>query len=191
MRSKIGLVLALLLWGIPAFTAQGAINAQNLGARYDAAQNNISFRVYSSRATRIEVWIYKTPSGAQEALRYVLTKNASTNVWSKTASVTTLRTPMASPARSITAIAPGAELGLQQRPGTTASNLLSWRGLDNPTYYSLTNDLQYSWDNTGVGGNYNTRNGIETYARRMIAFRKAPRRCVRSISIPAPTTTAT
>ncbi len=44
--------------------------------------------------------------------------------------------------------------------GKTVYNLMSWRGLDNPTYYSLTNDFQYSWDNTGVGGNYNTRNGI-------------------------------
>lgn len=39
-------------------------------------------------------------------------------------------------------------------------NLYSWRGLDNPTYYSLTNDKQHSWDNTGVGGNYNTLNPI-------------------------------
>ncbi len=39
-------------------------------------------------------------------------------------------------------------------------NLYSWRGLDNPTYYSLTNDQQHSWDNTGVGGNYNTVNPI-------------------------------
>jgi isoamylase len=44
--------------------------------------------------------------------------------------------------------------------GLTVYNLMSWRGLDNPTYYSLTNDLKYSWDNTGVGGNYNTRNTI-------------------------------
>jgi glycogen operon protein len=42
----------------------------------------------------------------------------------------------------------------------TTYNLLSWRGLDNPTYYSLTTDLQFSWDNTGVGGNYNTFNPI-------------------------------
>ncbi|MER2490479.1 glycogen debranching protein [Catenovulum sediminis] len=35
-------------------------------------------------------------------------------------------------------------------------NLYSWRGLDNPTYYSLTSDRQHNWDNTGVGGNYNT-----------------------------------
>jgi isoamylase len=39
-------------------------------------------------------------------------------------------------------------------------NLLSWRGLDNPTYYSLTADHQNSWDNTGVGGNYNTANTV-------------------------------
>lgn len=39
-------------------------------------------------------------------------------------------------------------------------NLLSWRGLDNSTYYSLTGDRQNSWDNTGVGGNYNTANTV-------------------------------
>ncbi|MFC5513391.1 glycogen debranching protein [Massilia jejuensis] len=42
----------------------------------------------------------------------------------------------------------------------TTYNVLSMRGLDNPTYYSLTADFQNSWDNTGVGGNYNTRNTI-------------------------------
>lgn len=81
-------VLGLLL--LP--TAQAAINAQNLGAKYDATAANINFRVYSSRATRIEVWLYKTPSGAQEVVKYVMTKDAATNVWSKTASVATLKT---------------------------------------------------------------------------------------------------
>ena len=42
----------------------------------------------------------------------------------------------------------------------TTYNLYGMRGLDNPTYYSLTTDLQSSWDNTGVGGNYNTRNTV-------------------------------
>ncbi|MEU4773962.1 isoamylase [Micromonospora sp. NPDC023644] len=37
-------------------------------------------------------------------------------------------------------------------------NVFSWRGLDNSTYYSLTGDRQSPWDNTGVGGNYNTFN---------------------------------
>src|SRR6516162_5117728 len=31
---------------------------------------------------------------------------------------------------------------------------------DNPTYYPLTADMQFSWDNTGVGGNFNTYNTI-------------------------------
>jgi isoamylase len=42
----------------------------------------------------------------------------------------------------------------------TTYNVYSFRGLDNPTYYSLTSDLQFSWDNTGVGGNFNTYNPV-------------------------------
>ena len=36
--------------------------------------------------------------------------------------------------------------------------LLSFRGLDNPTYYSLTADRRGSMNNTGVSGNFNTHN---------------------------------
>jgi len=39
-------------------------------------------------------------------------------------------------------------------------NLMSWRGLDNQSYYLLTNDEQFSYDNTGVGGDYNTANPV-------------------------------
>jgi glycogen operon protein len=39
-------------------------------------------------------------------------------------------------------------------------SVYSWRGLDNPAYYSLTADRQSPWDNTGVGGNYNTANPV-------------------------------
>ncbi|GAA4921366.1 glycogen operon protein [Stackebrandtia albiflava] len=47
--------------------------------------------------------------------------------------------------------------GYAWRAGDASTyNILSWRGLDNPTYYSLTADRQHSFDNTGVGGNYNT-----------------------------------
>ncbi len=79
---------AASLWAGPA---AAAIDALALGGRYDGAQANINFRVYSSRATRIEVWIYKTASGAQEKVKYVMTKDAGTNVWSKTVSVATLQ----------------------------------------------------------------------------------------------------
>ena len=59
------LMRLLVVWGdrlLLAFVlrcrrpaAQAAINAQNLGAKYDGTQSNITFQVYSSRATRIEV----------------------------------------------------------------------------------------------------------------------------------------
>jgi len=70
---------------------QGAIS-WTLGAQYDSTQANINFNVYSSRATRIELYLYKTAYGAQEAVKYVMTKNTTTNVWSKSVSVSTLQT---------------------------------------------------------------------------------------------------
>ena len=84
-------MLALLLSCGLQQSAQAAVDAQALGAKYDATQANITFRVYSSRATRIEVWVYKTAAGAQETVKYVMTKDTATNVWSKTASVATLK----------------------------------------------------------------------------------------------------
>ncbi|MBA3487311.1 MAG: glycogen-debranching protein, partial [Lysobacter sp.] len=86
-----GFLLACALLMLPAAAANAAINANQLGAKFDATQANIDFRVYSSRATRIEVWIYKTPLGAQQVVKYVMTKDAATNIWSKQASVSTLR----------------------------------------------------------------------------------------------------
>jgi glycogen operon protein len=62
-----------------------------LGASYDAAQSNITFRVYSSRATRIDVYLYAQSYGAQEKVSYTLTKDSTTNIWSKTVSVSTLK----------------------------------------------------------------------------------------------------
>ena len=86
----IGFCFLLLSICLFSSTALAAINGQNLGAKYDATQSNITFRVYSSRATRIEVSIYKIASGAQSVVNYVLVKDTA-NVWSKTASVATLK----------------------------------------------------------------------------------------------------
>jgi glycogen operon protein len=88
------LLCALLACGHPSDLGEqegAVINGSTLGAKYDATKANITFRAYSSRATRLEVWIYKTPQGAQEVVKYVMTKDAS-NVWSKTVSVSTLAT---------------------------------------------------------------------------------------------------
>src|SRR5690606_24546391 len=40
------------------------------------------------------------------------------------------------------------------------AKLFNYRGLDNPTYYSLTSDMKFNYDNTGVGGNFNTYNPV-------------------------------
>lgn len=66
-------------------------NPNALGAKYNAS-NGITFKVYSSRATRVMVYIYKTASGAQDVLRYVMTKNATTQIWSATAPASSLST---------------------------------------------------------------------------------------------------
>jgi len=77
------------LW-ILAVTLQAASAAQ-LGARMDAAGQNITFRVYSSAAGRIEVWVYDQPLGAQERLSLPLSVDAATKIWAVTVPVDTLR----------------------------------------------------------------------------------------------------
>ncbi|WP_417070993.1 glycogen debranching protein [Niveibacterium terrae] len=52
------------------------------------------------------------------------------------------------------------EGGAWRSSDKTLYSIFSFRGLDNPGYYSLTTDKQYSWDNTGVGGNFNTHNPL-------------------------------
>jgi isoamylase len=75
-----------------ALPAAAAINASGLGASYDPTQSNVTFRVYSSRATRIEVDLYASPMGSPEVLRFPLGANGSTNIFSATIPVATLQT---------------------------------------------------------------------------------------------------
>ena len=82
-------VLFVSLLFVLSANVSAAIDASALGAHYNGS--NIEFNGFSSRGTRIEVFIYKTPAGAQEVVRYVLTKNATTHVWSKSVAVSTLR----------------------------------------------------------------------------------------------------
>jgi isoamylase len=74
---------------IPSVKAQG--NGK-LGAIVDSPQNTITFRVYSSAATHLEVWIYNQPLGTQEKLRLPLTQDSVTKIWSVTVSKATLET---------------------------------------------------------------------------------------------------
>src|SRR5580692_10705135 len=71
--------------------AEAAINAGSLGASYDPTHSNVIFRVYSSRATRIEVDLYASPMGAAEVLRSTLSADDSTHIFSGSISVAALQ----------------------------------------------------------------------------------------------------
>ncbi|RDS81386.1 glycogen-debranching protein [Dyella psychrodurans] len=51
-----------------------------------------------------------------------------------------------------------AEGGTWTSTDPTTATEISWRGLDNATYYELTTGNQYFYDDTGIGANFNTYN---------------------------------
>jgi isoamylase len=73
------LVIASLA-AVPLQPAQAAINPNSLGASYNSAQTQITFRVYSANATNIVLYLYSTGYGAQESATYALT-NVGSGVW--------------------------------------------------------------------------------------------------------------
>jgi glycogen operon protein len=87
IAALIGAVACLAASMVPA---RAAIDAQHPGARYDATNDHIVFRVYSSRATRIELCLYAVSYGAPEAATYVLAREVD-DVWSVTVSVAELQ----------------------------------------------------------------------------------------------------
>jgi isoamylase len=93
MRTTAAFTRALLAFAC-LFTicvrASAAINADGLGASYDSTRSHVIFRVYSSRATRIEVDVYASAMGAAEVLRFPLSANSSTNIFSGSIPVATL-----------------------------------------------------------------------------------------------------
>ncbi|NUT33424.1 MAG: glycogen-debranching protein [Hamadaea sp.] len=90
---KIALASALMAGGLtvlPGPAAHAGIDTQTLGGRYDGTQSNVTFRVYSSRATRIDVYVFASAIGAAEKAKYSLVKGTG-NVWATTVSVATLQ----------------------------------------------------------------------------------------------------
>src|ERR1035438_8975626 len=87
-----GALLAFACLLILALPAAAAINAYSLGASYDSTQSNVVFRVYSSRATRIDVYLYASPMGSPEVLSFPLSADKSTNNFSVSIPVATLQT---------------------------------------------------------------------------------------------------
>jgi isoamylase len=80
--------VALLCAGLAAaanpLTAQ--INSMNLGAHYSSDGSNILFRVYSSQATQISLYLYSAGYGAQESAVYPMTQGSDL-VWQVTVPV--------------------------------------------------------------------------------------------------------
>jgi isoamylase len=71
--------------------AHAAINSMSLGASYNAGNTDITFRVYSSQATRIALYLYTAGYGVQESATYVLSP-AGSNVWAVTVPVSAIQT---------------------------------------------------------------------------------------------------
>jgi hypothetical protein len=66
------------------------LDARGLGARFNASRSAITFAVHASRATRVELWIYAEPFGADEVAHFPMTKDASGR-WSLRKTVASLR----------------------------------------------------------------------------------------------------
>lgn len=86
-RTLLAALVAGALLGAPAWAA---INPNKLGAAYDATKANVSFKVYSSKATRIELYLYSTATGSAEKARYAMTNT--NGIWSVTIPTSTLST---------------------------------------------------------------------------------------------------
>ena len=71
---------AVLMLGVLSLPARASINSMNLGASYTSSGADITFRVYSSQATRIVVYLYSAGYGVQESATYTLSP-AGSNVW--------------------------------------------------------------------------------------------------------------
>jgi isoamylase len=63
------LVLLLLALFLTQPSVHAEIDRLHLGAQFDASGSQLTFRVYSSRATRIELFLYSRPTGGDEAAR--------------------------------------------------------------------------------------------------------------------------
>ena len=64
-----------------------AVGSKNLGATYDADETHLTFTVFSSRATRVEVWLYDQPATSAQKASFALTADPTTNFWSTTLAI--------------------------------------------------------------------------------------------------------
>ena len=67
--------LLFVALALSSYSAEAAINRLHLGSQITSQA--VTFRVYSSRATRIEVDLYSAALGSDEVARIALTKEPS------------------------------------------------------------------------------------------------------------------
>jgi len=67
------------------------IDRLKLGARFSEDRSQLTFRVFSSRSTRIELYLYSRPFGANEVAHVPLDKDPSSLVWSLSLPVSRIR----------------------------------------------------------------------------------------------------
>jgi isoamylase len=75
MKCKKILAAALLCSGMAVTLltpAHASIDSMKLGAAYNSRKTKITFRVYSSQATYMMLYLYTAGYGVQESLTYVL-----------------------------------------------------------------------------------------------------------------------
>jgi isoamylase len=83
--------LLLVTFSLGQLPVRAEIDRLHLGSQFDASGSQLTFRVYSSRATRIEIYLYSNPAGADEAAHFALDRDPATSVWSTTLPVARLR----------------------------------------------------------------------------------------------------
>jgi len=110
-----------------------AVGSNGLGATFDADETHVTFRVYSSRATRIEVWLYDQPTDSAEKASVALDANPQTGIWSKSIAVADLVAKGIAGTTMTTA--PGGLIGPSTQHGNRAASagiawptrLVGWR----------------------------------------------------------------
>ncbi|MGC1549349.1 MAG: alpha-amylase family glycosyl hydrolase [Rhodanobacter sp.] len=84
------LLIFASLAAAPFMPAHATIDSMSLGASYNTQKTSITFRVYSSQATRMVLYLYASGYGAQESATYVLSPVGS-GIWSVTAPVSSIQ----------------------------------------------------------------------------------------------------
>jgi len=82
--------VSLFLAAVALAVLAGAARADGLGASYDAS-GGVTFKVYSTTATRVEVWVYANPQNEAEKLALPMDNDPTSHVWSRSVTAGDLR----------------------------------------------------------------------------------------------------